>query len=62
MPERDKREAEGRVTKPKREGLVRGEQTVMGDGQLGGRNIDRGPERRNPEGTALTPNPPADQR
>ncbi len=45
-----------------REGYVPSEQVVMADGQLGGNNIERGPERQNPEGTALTPNPPPDRR
>lgn len=37
-------------------------QSIMEDGQLGGANLDRGPERANPEGTSGTPIPPADRR
>jgi hypothetical protein len=41
---------------------ARSHQSIMEDGQLGGANLDRGPERANPEGTSLTPNPPEDRR
>lgn len=34
----------------------------MADGQLGAGNLERGPERANPEGTVDTPNPPNDRR
>lgn len=41
---------------------VRSQQPILEDGQLGGANLDRGPERRNPEGTVDTPNPTPDAR
>ncbi|MGA9524674.1 MAG: hypothetical protein WBV82_24665 [Myxococcaceae bacterium] len=35
---------------------TRGEMPVLVDGQLGGANLERGPERANPEGTVDTAN------
>lgn len=52
---------EGEAPAPGRK-WAKSEQPLMGDGQLGGDSLERGPERRNPEGTADTPNPPAGER
>lgn len=41
---------------------AKSEQPLMGDGQLGGDTLAQGPEYRNPEGTADTPNPPEESR
>ncbi|HWV39846.1 MAG TPA: hypothetical protein VN033_15355 [Vulgatibacter sp.] len=56
-------EARGREgeARGREEGLTPSEQPVMADGQLGGGNLDRGPERANPEGTADTQNPPTER-
>lgn len=56
----ERRREEGERAKEAK--LVRSEQVVMGDGQLGEASVERGPERRNPEGTALTPNPRPEDR
>lgn len=40
---------------PSAEELTPGEQTIMGDGQLGGEALERGPEASNPEGSADAP-------
>lgn len=47
---------------PSGEPRVIGETTILGDGQLGGENLERGPERINPEGTVDIANPPRDER
>lgn len=52
---------EGQAPKEGRK-WARSEQPVVVDGQLGGANLDRGPERQNPEGTVDLPNPPPDER
>jgi len=41
--------------------LTPSEQPVLTDGQLGAGNLERGPERANPEGTVDTPNPPTER-
>lgn len=41
---------------------ARSHHPIMEDGQLGGGNLNRGPERANPEGTSDLPNPPEDRR
>lgn len=49
-----------KLAEPPRKFVV-GEGTIMGDGQLGGEALERGPERTNPEGSSGTPNPPPDR-
>gem|GEM_PF-3750612 len=49
-------EAKGQPSERERR-LTPSEQPVIADGQLGGANLERGPERANPEGTVDTPNP-----
>lgn len=60
QPSRPAEEERGGPSPRKR--WVRSEQPILEDGQLGGANLDKGPERRNPEGTADRPNPPTDER
>lgn len=41
---------------------ARSEEQLLGDGQLGAQNLERGPERQNPEGTSHLPNPAPEER
>jgi hypothetical protein len=54
-------ESEGQPPAPGKQWAL-SEQLLMVDGQLGAANLERGPERANPEGTVDTPNPPLDRR
>ena len=58
MAEKDReRDRPGSGDRPMgRPGLQRSETTVVTDGQVGTHNLERGPERANPEGTVDTSN------
>ncbi len=60
MDERKRRDEAGRA--PPKPSRVPSEQTVISDGQLGAANLERGPERENPEGSALRPIPPEERK